>query len=180
MAWNLRICLRSSHLPTANLGFGVASCLSLCRSMGLGDLTLFPAGGSFSHGSGFGPAGSLYTLGGCGTSCIFSLTQRPLHGRVRVLPLCSLGCLASCRVRSRSRSLSLSLGQQRLLANLLSGAVPQLGAVLSSRRRKIPILRSMQVRPRIEYRHIFGRLCGVQLFNLVCAARIHNFSSCTS
>jgi hypothetical protein len=48
--------------------------------MGLGNLALFPARSSFGHSSGFGPASGLHTLCGCGTSSLFGLTQRPLHG----------------------------------------------------------------------------------------------------
>ena len=58
-------------------------------------------GGSFSHGSGFGPAGSLYTLGGCRYELHLQPHAATAAWTSRSVGLVgSLGCLASCRVRS--------------------------------------------------------------------------------
>jgi hypothetical protein len=79
--------------------------------MCLGDLAFFSARGSFCNSGGFGPASCFHTFSGRSTSGFLGLTQRPLHRRVRVRGLCSLGCLACCRIRRIGSRLSLGLGQ---------------------------------------------------------------------
>jgi hypothetical protein len=82
------------------------------------------------------------------------------------LSLCS-GC---CRLGFRC-------SLQLLLADLLRGAVTKLGSVLSSGRRKIAILRAVQIRPGVKDSNVVRRVCRRQLINLVYAAGVHVIGS---
>jgi hypothetical protein len=94
--------------------------------MGFGDLAFFAACGGFGDGSGFGATSGFDALCCGGADCLFGFAQRAAHGGVGVFCLMGAGGLGgmTCgRLCGRSSGFSLCLGQQRLLADLLGGAV---------------------------------------------------------
>jgi hypothetical protein len=94
--------------------------------MGFGDLALFAACGGFGDGGGFGAASGFDAFCCGGADCLFGFTQSAAHGGVGVFCLMgagSLGCVACGGLCGCSGGFSLGLGQQRLLADLLGGAV---------------------------------------------------------
>jgi hypothetical protein len=142
----------------------------------LGDLALFTACGGLGNGGGFGATGGFDTLCRSGASGLFGLAQSTAHGGVGVFRLMSaggLGCMACGGLGRGCGSFGFGLGHQRLLADLLGGAMPQLRAVLAARSREVAILCSMKIGPGVEDRDVFRglRYCGI--VGPVCAARIH-------
>jgi hypothetical protein len=160
----------------AHLGVCVAGCLSLCGGVRLGDLTFFAACGGLGNSSGLGAASGFNALGCSSARCFFCLAQSTTHGGVGVFCLMGTGglrCVTGGGLCSCGGSFGLGLGQQRLLANLLGRAMPQLRAILAARSREVAILRSVKVRPGVENRYIFGGLRYYRIFGPVRAARIH-------
>jgi hypothetical protein len=159
-----------------HLGVGVAGGLSLCGGVRLGDLALFAACGGLGDGGGLGTASGFNALGGSSARCLFGLAERTAHGGVGVFCLMGTGglrCVTRGGLCNGGGGFGLGLGQQRLLANLLGCAMPQLRAILAARSREVAILRSVKVRPGVENRDIFGGLRYYRLFGPVCATRIH-------
>jgi hypothetical protein len=160
----------------AHLGVCVAGCLSLCGGVRLGDLTFFAACGGLGNSSGLGAASGFNALGCSGTRCFFGIAESTTHGGVGVFSLMGTGglrCVTRGRLCSGSSCFCLGLGKQRLLANLLGRAMPQLRAILAARSREVAILRSVKVRPGVENRDIFGGLRYYRIFGSVRATRIH-------
>jgi hypothetical protein len=160
----------------AHLGVCVAGSLSLCGGVRLGDLTFFAACGGLGDGGGLSTASGFDALGCSCARCLFGIAQSTAHGGVGVFCLMGTGglrCLTRGGLCSGSRGFGLGLGQQRLLANLLGRAMPQLRAILAARSREVAILRSVKVRPGVENRDIFGGLRYYRIFGPVRAARIH-------
>jgi hypothetical protein len=118
--------------------------------VGLGDLTLLAARCGLGNGCGLSTACGFDTLGG-GCACrLFGLAQRTSRRGVRFIRLFIAGSfhgLTRRRVRSDSGGFCFRLGYQRLFANLLCGAMPQLGSILAARGREVAILGSVQIRP---------------------------------
>jgi hypothetical protein len=177
LTWNLRrACLKTRGSPATNLGIGITGCLSLCRGVRFGNLSLLAASGGLGNGGGLGPACGFHAFGSGGAGCIFGLAQRtPRRGVRLVRPLiaCGIDSLALGCVRCCSGLFGLSLSQKRLFANLLCGAMSQLCPILPTRCGKVPILRAVQIGPGVENSHIFRRLCCWQIIDPVCAMRIH-------
>jgi hypothetical protein len=144
--------------------------------MGFGDLAFFAACGSFGYCSGFGAASGFDTLGCCGAGRFFGFAQRTPHGGVGVFCLMSEGSLR-CVTRGGlcccSSGFGFGLGQQCLLANLLGGAMSQLRAILAARGGEVAIFCSVEIRPGVEDRYIFGGFGYDWFVGLVRAARIH-------
>jgi hypothetical protein len=167
---NARLCFAS------HLGVCVASGLSLCGGVRLGDLAFFAACGGLGDCSGLGPASGFDALGCRGARCLFGLTQGAAHGGVGIICLMGAGGLRRLTrggLRSGGGGFGLGLGQQCLLANLLGGAMPQLRAILTARSREVAIFGSVKVRPGVKNRHIFWGLRYYRIFGSVRAARIH-------
>jgi hypothetical protein len=94
--------------------------------MGFGNLAFFAACGGFGDGGGFGAASGFDAFCGGSARCLFCLAQRTAHGGVGVFCFMGaggLGCVTCCGLCGRGRGFSFGLGQQRLLADLLGGAV---------------------------------------------------------
>jgi hypothetical protein len=92
-----------------------------------GDLALFAAGGCFGNGSGLGSACRFDAFCGCGAGGILSVVQRAAHGGVGVFCLMSAGglcCVTRGGLCSSGGGFSFGLCQQRLLTDLLGGAMP--------------------------------------------------------
>jgi hypothetical protein len=149
--------------------------------MGFGDLAFFAARGSFGDSGGLGAASGFDTLG-CGSAgCLFGLAQSMSHGGVGVFCLMRAGsmCCVTCGGLCGSGSgFGFGLSQQRLLTNLLGGAMSQLRAILPARGGEVAIFCSVKIRPGVENRHIFGSLRYAWFVSLVRAARIHISCSC--
>jgi hypothetical protein len=99
------------------------------------DLSLFAACGCFGNSGGLGSACGFDTFCCGGAGRILGLAQRAAHGGVGVFGLMgasSLRCVTRGGLCSCGGGFSFGLGQQRLLADLLGGAMPQLGAVLAA------------------------------------------------
>jgi hypothetical protein len=99
-----------------------------------GDLAFFAACGCFGNSGGLGAARSFEAFCCRGAGGLFGLAQSTSHRGVGVFCLMGAGglCCVPCRgFCSSGGGLSFGLGQQRLLANLFSGAMPQLGAILA-------------------------------------------------
>jgi hypothetical protein len=99
-----------------------------------GDLAFLTACGCFGNSGGLGAACSFNAFCGRGAGSLFGLAQSTSHRGVGVF--CLMGarslCCVPCRgLCSRGGGFSFGLGQQRLLANLFGGAMPQLGAILA-------------------------------------------------
>jgi hypothetical protein len=139
LAWNLlgvlvrdligdlgRSWLSSGQGFAANLGIGVAGGLPLSRGVSLGNLAFFAACGGLGEGGGFGAASGFDTFGCCSSDGLFCFAQSAAHGGVGVFGLmgaCSLGGLTGGGLRCNGGGFGFGLGQQRLLTNLLSGAM---------------------------------------------------------
>jgi hypothetical protein len=177
LAWGLRRWRLSLGLCfAANLGVGVASGLSLRGRVGFGDLAFFAACGSLGDGGGFGAAGGFDTFCCGGARCLFGLAKSMAHGGVGVVGLMStggLGCVTCGGLGGSGGGFGLGLGQQRLLADLLGGAMSQLRAILAAGSGEVAIFCSVEIRPGVEDRHIFGGLRYYRFVGLVRAARIH-------
>jgi hypothetical protein len=94
--------------------------------MGFGDLAFFAACGGFGDGSGFGAASGFDAFCCGGAGCLFDLAQGAAHRGVGVFCLMGaggLGCLTCRGFCSGGGGFGLRLGEQRLLTDLLSGAV---------------------------------------------------------
>jgi hypothetical protein len=114
--------------------------------MSFGDLALFAACSSFCYGGGFGAACGFDTLRGSGAGCLFSLEQSAAHGWVGIFGLMSasgFGCVSCCRISGGGGGFSFGLGKEGLLADLLGGAMPQLGPILAARCGEVAILCSV-------------------------------------
>jgi hypothetical protein len=160
----------------AHLGVCVAGGLSLCGGVRLGDLTFFAACGGLGDGSGFGTASGFDAFACSGARCLLGLAQSTAHGGVGVIYLMGSGglrCVTRGGLGGGGGGLCLGLGQQRLVADLLGRAMPQLRAILAARSREIAIFRSVKVGPGVEDRDIFGGLGYYRIFGPVRAARIH-------
>jgi hypothetical protein len=160
----------------ANLGFGVASGLSLGGGVGFGDLAFFAACGGFGNGGGLGAARGFDAFCCGGAGCFFGLAESTAHGGVGVFRLMgagSLGCVTCCGLCRSGGCFGFGLGQQRLLANLLGGTMSQLRAILAARGGEVAIFCPVEIRPGVENGHIFGGFCYYRFVDLVRAARIH-------
>jgi hypothetical protein len=118
--------------------------------VGFSYLAFFAAGGGLGDGCDLGTTCGFDALGCGGAGRIFGLAQGTAHGGVRIFGLVVSGCLrsvTSCGVCGCSRGFGFGLSEQGLLADLLCGAMSQLGSVLSTGGREVAILRSMKVRP---------------------------------
>ena len=167
----------------ADLGFGVARCLSLSGGVGFCDLAFFSARCGFGDGCGFSATCGFDAFCGGGASCFFGFAQGSAHGGVGVFCLMgarSLRCVTCSGLCGGSGGFGLGLGQQCLLTNLFGGAMPQLRAILPARGGEVAIFCSVKVRPGVEDRHIFGGLRYDWFVSLVRAARIHISCSCVS
>jgi hypothetical protein len=144
--------------------------------MGFGDLAFFAACGGLGNGGGLGAASGFDAFCGGGACCFFGFAQSTTHGGVGVFCLMSSGCLCSLTSGGFcccSGGFGFGLGQQRLLTNLLGGAMSQLRAILAARGREVAIFCPVKIRPGVEDGHIFGGLCYYWFVDLVRAARIH-------
>jgi hypothetical protein len=151
--------------------------------MGFGDLALFTARCGFGHGGSLGTASGFDALCGGGSGGLFGFAQGMSHGGVGVLRLMSagsLGCMARGRFCCGGGGFGLGLCQQRLFSDLLGSTMSQLRAVLAARGGEVAILRSVEIRPGVEDRHIFRGLGYCWIIGLVRAARIHDSCSCRS
>jgi hypothetical protein len=95
--------------------------------MGFGNLAFFAACGCFGNGSGLGSACGFDALCGCCAGCLFGFAQRTAHGGVGIFCLMGaggLGCVTRGGLCGGGGGFSLGLRQQRLLADLLGGAMP--------------------------------------------------------
>jgi hypothetical protein len=100
-----------------------------------GDFAFFTACCSLGTGGRFGAAGGFDTLGCGGAGGFFGLAQSTTHGGVGVFCLmssCGLGCVACGGFCGSGGGFCFGLGEQCLFADLLGGAMPQLGAVLAA------------------------------------------------
>ena len=142
------------------------------------DFALFPARRSLGRGGRFRPSRRLDALSRCYAGSLFSLLQCPQpakFSRRNVLPLLPDDPIrfpshSFCLVR---RELRLVPGLQFRFPGLLRGPPAKLRPVLPSRRRKVTILGTVQVRPGVQNRHIFGRFHYREIFVPVCVAHIH-------
>jgi hypothetical protein len=174
LAWYLPLGYASLALP--HLGFGIQRRLPLCRVMRLCDLQLLTSSCCLSHRRCIRASGRLHSLCRRDLRSLFRIPQSsPGTGLRDGSPLCVCSIRSPARgiIRGHGCSLSLGLGPQRLLSLLLSSAMSQLRAILSSRRREIAVLRSMEIRPGVKDCHIFRRLRDRALLKLVYAVRIH-------
>ena len=116
---------------------GCAPCLSgRHRHRLAGDGAIANANGfCFGYGCGFGATCGFDTFGGCSAGGFFGFTQSPAHGGVRVFSLMSTGGVGRVtrgRVSGSGGSFGLGLSEERLFADLLSGAMSQLRAILAA------------------------------------------------
>ena len=99
------------------------------------DLLFCTACGSFCNRSRFCPAGSFNAFRCCDAIGLAGITQSLLTRVVRRLIAKSHSSqlsLTRCRIRGSCRRLGLSLRLQLLFTNLLRGAMPQLGTILTA------------------------------------------------
>jgi hypothetical protein len=150
--------LRGIGGPAANLGVCVPSGLSLGRGVRLGNLPFFTTGDCFSDRGDFGPAGGFQAFRcGCASGFFGFAESTPSVG-IGVFGIgieSYLRCVACSGIRGCGCIFSLGLSQQRLLAHLLGGAMPQLRTVLTTRRREVAIFSSMKICPRVKYSNVF-------------------------
>jgi hypothetical protein len=176
IALSLLLCILSS-------GSCFASDLRLCETCGLslsggvsfGDLSFFAACCGFGDSGGFGTASGFDTLGGSRASSFFCLVESSAHGGVGVISLvgtCSFCCMTSGGFCGSSGGFSFGLREEGLFANLFSGAMPQLRAILSAGGGEVAILCAVQIRPGVEDGYVFRGL-GYGFIVPVSAARIH-------
>jgi hypothetical protein len=144
--------------------------------VGFGDLAFFAACGGFGNCGGLGAASGLDTFCCSGPGGFFGFAEGAAHGGVGVFCLVSagsLGCVTGCGLCGSSGGFGFSLCQQRLLANLLGGAMSQLGTILAARGGEVAIFCPVEIRPGVEDSHIFGGLCYYWFVDLVRAAGVH-------
>jgi hypothetical protein len=146
-----------------------------------GDLAFFTSRCGLGDSGSFGAASGFYALCGSGAGGLFGLAQRTAHRWVSIFWL--MGASSQCSLtrsglRSSSSGFCFGLSQQRLLTNLFGGTVPQLRAILPARSGEVTIFCSVEVRPGVEYCHIFRGLRYCRIIDPVRTARIHLFQSC--
>ena len=126
--------------------------------MCLGDFTFFSPRLRLRKRRGFGSPGSFDPLRGGAARGQLSILQRTFAVDVVVSAFRSpRGSFRLSRhaLGVRGGGFSLSLGLQLGFSQFFGGAMPYLRPVLPAGRGKVTVLGPMQVRPGVQYRHIF-------------------------